>query len=162
MKIRLCVTIFAAALGLTQAQAQRLLYDGARDKAAQDGQAAAGKLTSQAVFDAMVKNIASQSATALDVQLRHELESARAAWNSFNNWAWDNSGTGAEDRGPLMPSTGCMPYLAGAPVGSLCRSLRCRLELLKVRLNLDTQAALGQVKAQVEELKRNKANLKQN
>ncbi len=136
---------------------QRVFYDAARDKTAQDAQKAADGLASGALFDQMMRNVAAQERVAVTAQIEMESQASRAVWNSIKHWRWNNAAHPAieEQEIPGVPLgvTGaggsvCDAYLGKKTVG-VCRSLRCLLEQLEERLDLDTEADRREVPARL-------------
>jgi hypothetical protein len=158
-------------------RAQRILYDSARDKTAQDAQTTAGQMTAGALFDKMVANVATQANASTKAQVDQESEASRAVWNSIERWRWDNrkpyangiqnqefsasdSATAALAGTPPNPNfktDTCLAFASSLP--TVCHSVRCLVEDLQQRLNLDTSTSLAAVNDQLLQIKKTEKDL---
>jgi hypothetical protein len=147
--------VVAVVLCGVDASAQRLLYDPSSDKSAQDAAAVAKDVASGTLFTKMLANLDAQAKREVDTAMAFVQQQMRAKLENFNRWT-DASDTAQTAR--LLPGgAGILP--------GRCRSLRCELESLKVRLNffLGASPALSkqELAAQLKALKDKKTALEE-
>jgi hypothetical protein len=121
--IRLWLVIALLACSV-DASAQRLIHDEARDRSAQDLTAAAKDVASGALFARMLANVDAQARREADTTMAFVEQQMRAKIENFTKW------TDPTDQAQIARP---LPGGAGILQGR-CKSLRCELESLKVKL----------------------------
>jgi hypothetical protein len=115
----------------TDASAQRIIHDEARDKSAQDAAAAAKEVASGALFAKMLANVDVQAHREVDTTMAFVEQQMRAKLENFSRWT--------DPTDPAQIAT-VLPGGAGI-LQRRCRSLRCELESLKVKLTFFLRAS---------------------
>ena len=104
-------------------RAQRVIYDGGRDKAAQDTVAAAKDLSSGGIFDKMLQNMDAQAKQEAQTAFDYARQQARAKLVNFKFWK------SAKDQ----PAK----HVEAAFIQGLCFSVHCELSTLKDHIEFE-------------------------
>jgi len=145
-KLLIYLVAFSACL-----PAQRIFYDGERDKRAQDAVIAGKEITSGSLFQKMLSNVDLQAKAEAADALRWTEKEMIATINNFQVWKHRD-----DKPGVTLP----IPGQCGFAIEKRCKSVRCEMEAIEVQMEVDTpQEAnsiaerLKQIKAQQERLK---------
>jgi hypothetical protein len=140
--------VLVAAWG-TDAGAQRIIYDSKGDQTAQQAVTAAGQVTSDALFDLMLRNVDAQSSIAADTEMAFVEQQMRAKLQAFIVWHHKDAIVGAPISGGL--------FLAGD-----CKAaVRCELETVQKRLSTPPAASVtaADITNRLNEIKKRQAEL---
>ena len=105
--------------------AQRIIYDGARDKTAQDAVTAAKDVTSRSLFDQMLHNMDLQAKREAGTTLEYARQQMRAKLENFTYWK------SVKDVPPTIVGT--------AFIKGRCFSVECELKTLKAHIEFELQ-----------------------
>ncbi len=103
-------------------RAQRVVYDQARDKTAQDAQSAAKEVTSGALFDKMLHNVDLQGKQEIDTTMAFVEQQMRSKIENFIYWNHPGDRVVTVIPGPAF-------------IGQTCQSVVCELKSLQIKLN---------------------------
>lgn len=103
-------------------RAQRVVYDQARDKTAQDAQSAAKEVTGGALFDKMLHNVDLQGKQEINTTMAFVEQQMRAKIDNFTYWNHPGDRVVTVIPGPAF-------------IGQTCQSVVCELKSLQIKLN---------------------------
>ena len=138
----------AFALLLPSLSAQRIIYDGTRDKTAQDAVAAAKDVTSGSLFDMMLRNMDTQAKREVGLTLDYALQQMRAKLENFAYWK------NAKDKDSII---------AGAAfIKKGCFSVECELRSMKLHIEFELKPVVlteAQINQRLRDLDNKKTEL---
>jgi hypothetical protein len=120
--VRLTAVFMALLSAAHCLRAQRVVYDQARDKTAQDAQSAAKEVTSGTLFDKMLRNVDLQGKQEIDTTMAFVEQQMRAKIENFTYWNHTGDKVVTVIPGPAF-------------IGQTCQSVVCELKSLQIKLN---------------------------
>lgn len=127
---------------------QHIIYDGAKDKTAQDAVTAAASVGAGSVFDSMLRNMDAQAKREAATALDYARQQMRAKLQNFTLWK------SPKDTPPTM--------IAGQLIPGLCFSIECELETMKAHIESELRPGTvseNEIQQRMEDLKRKEAEL---
>lgn len=149
---RFCFLSILAAITAGAASAQRVIYDQARDKTAQDAETAAKQIASASLFDKMLRNVDLQAKYEIDTTMAFLQQQMRAKIQNFTYWS-------NPDDVPVKVLS------QNPPIFGLqqCKSVECELQSLEIKIKTfqagATPSERSQLDRQLQELEEKKEAL---
>ncbi len=138
----------ACVLLLQSLSAQRVIYDGTRDKTAQDAVTAAKDVTAGSLFDTMLRNTDVQAKREVGTALDYARQQMRAKLQNFTYWK------NAKDRNSIV--------VGPAFIKGNCFSVECELNSVKAHIESDLKPVgltEDEIKQRLKDLDSKKADL---
>lgn len=144
---------------LPQLGAQQFIYDGRRDKQAQDATAAAKDTSSISLFDKMLRNAGRQSALESGIVTDWQRILGQGAFDNVR--VWNIADEIVPARGSNESASGCIArFIRTVAIGSKpCVSLRCKLDHLETQLGVKTDE--GGIQNKIDDLRKEIGKLKE-
>ena len=136
LQIKPLVALAAAVLMTRGLCAQRIIYDGTRDKTAQDAAAAAKDIAGGSLFDTMLRNVDAQAKLEASTAFLYSRQQMRAKLEAFTYWKSSKD----------VPSS----TVGAAFIKGECYSVECELKSLKTHIELELGSPVSLTRAQID------------